>query len=82
MARRKRSWSSRRPGRDCRGCAHVHLDLLLSDNGRRTAAELTGRLKISPATVSVAVKFLLQLGFIRRDRAPRRRRSWSRSAST
>ncbi|MFI9598118.1 hypothetical protein [Nonomuraea sp. NPDC052265] len=30
-------------------CARVHLDLLLSDDGRRTAAEPTGRLKIIPA---------------------------------
>lgn len=54
--------------------ARVHLDLLLSEDGRRTAAELTQRLKISPATVSVAVNFLVEQGFIRRERDPQRRR--------
>ncbi|MDP9865875.1 MULTISPECIES: MarR family transcriptional regulator [Streptosporangium] len=54
--------------------ARVHLDLLLSEDGRRTAAELTRRLKISPATVSVAVNYLLQHGYVRRERDPRRRR--------
>ncbi|MEU4704354.1 GbsR/MarR family transcriptional regulator [Nonomuraea dietziae] len=54
--------------------ARVHLDLLLSEDGRRTAAELTQRLKISPATVSVAVNFLVEQGYIRRERDPQRRR--------
>lgn len=54
--------------------ARVHLDLLLSDEGRRTAAELTRRLNVSPASVSVAVKFLVDQGFVRRERDPRRRR--------
>ncbi|MFC3981934.1 helix-turn-helix domain-containing protein [Streptosporangium jomthongense] len=54
--------------------ARVHLDLMMSEEGRRTAAELTRRLKISPASVSVAVNYLLQHGFIRRERDPRRRR--------
>ncbi|MEU7900960.1 helix-turn-helix domain-containing protein [Nonomuraea sp. NPDC049152] len=54
--------------------ARVHLDLLLSQDGRRTAAELTHRLKISPASVSVAVNSLVEQGFVRRERDPRRRR--------
>ncbi|MFD9941593.1 helix-turn-helix domain-containing protein [Nonomuraea sp. NPDC059023] len=54
--------------------ARVHHDLMLSENGRRTAAELARRLKVSPASISVAVNFLLQQGFIRRERDPRRRR--------
>ncbi|WP_327089566.1 helix-turn-helix domain-containing protein [Nonomuraea sp. NBC_01738] len=54
--------------------ARVHIDLLLSDDGRRTAAELARRLSISPATVSVAVNFLVQHGFVRRERDPQRRR--------
>ncbi|MEV4098256.1 GbsR/MarR family transcriptional regulator [Streptosporangium saharense] len=54
--------------------ARVHLDLLLSEDGRRTAAELTRRLKISPASVSVAVNYLVEQGFVRRERDPRRRR--------
>lgn len=54
--------------------ARVHLDLLLSDEGRRTAAELTRRLNVSPASVSVAVNFLVEQGYVRRERDPRRRR--------
>ncbi|MET9291023.1 helix-turn-helix domain-containing protein [Streptomyces sp. NPDC003077] len=54
--------------------ARVHVDLLLSANGRRTAAELTRRLKVSPASVSVAVNFLVEHGYVRRERDPRRRR--------
>ena len=54
--------------------ARVHFDLLLSENGRRTAAELTHRLKISPASVSIAVNFLVEQGFVRRERDPQRRR--------
>jgi predicted transcriptional regulator len=54
--------------------ARVHVDLLLSEDGRRTAAELTRRLKVSPASVSVAVNFLVQHGYVRRERDPQRRR--------
>lgn len=54
--------------------ARVHVDLLLSEEGRRTAAELTRRLKVSPASVSVATNFLVQHGYVRRERDPRRRR--------
>jgi DNA-binding transcriptional ArsR family regulator len=54
--------------------ARVHLDLLLSEDGRRTAAELTRRLNVSPASVSVAVSYLVQHGYVRRERDPQRRR--------
>lgn len=54
--------------------ARVHLDLLLSEDGRRTAAELTRRLKVSPASVSVAVNYLVQQRYVRRERDPQRRR--------
>ncbi|WP_167521465.1 helix-turn-helix domain-containing protein [Microbispora triticiradicis] len=54
--------------------ARVHLDLLLSEDGRRTAAELTRRLKVSPASVSMSVNYLVQHGYARRERDPRRRR--------
>jgi predicted transcriptional regulator len=54
--------------------ARVHVDLLLSEDGRRTAAELTHRLKVSPASVSVAVNFLVEQGYVRRERDPQRRR--------
>ncbi|MFE0045634.1 GbsR/MarR family transcriptional regulator [Streptomyces albireticuli] len=54
--------------------ARVHVDLLLSEDGRRTAAELTRRLEVSPASVSVAVNYLVEQGYVRRERAPGRRR--------
>ncbi|MCX4393812.1 MULTISPECIES: GbsR/MarR family transcriptional regulator [unclassified Streptomyces] len=54
--------------------ARVHMDLLLSEEGRRTAAELTRRLKVSPASVSLAVNYLVQHGYVRRERDPQRRR--------
>ncbi|MFI5845750.1 helix-turn-helix domain-containing protein [Catenuloplanes sp. NPDC051500] len=54
--------------------ARVHIDLLLSEDGRRTAAELTRRLKVSPASVSVAVNSLVENGYVRRERDPERRR--------
>lgn len=54
--------------------ARVHLDLLLSEDGRRTAAELTRRLHVSPASVSVAVNYLVQHGYLRRERDPQRPR--------
>ncbi|WP_157253437.1 GbsR/MarR family transcriptional regulator [Nonomuraea typhae] len=57
-----------------RTAARVHHDLALSEDGKRTAAELARRLKVSPASVSVAVNYLVQLGFIRRERDQRRRR--------
>jgi predicted transcriptional regulator len=52
----------------------VHRDLLLSEDGRRTAADLTRRLKVSPASISVAVNMLVQQGYVRRERDPQRRR--------
>ncbi|MER6363218.1 helix-turn-helix domain-containing protein [Kitasatospora sp. NPDC001527] len=54
--------------------ARVHVDLLLSEDGRRTAAELARRLGVSPASVSVAVNSLVESGYIRRERDPQRRR--------
>jgi predicted transcriptional regulator len=54
--------------------ARVHVDLLLARDGRRTAAELARRLRVSPASVSVSVKYLVQHGYVRRERDPQRRR--------
>ncbi|WDZ82698.1 GbsR/MarR family transcriptional regulator [Micromonospora cathayae] len=56
-----------------RTTARVHVDLLLSEDGRRTAAELARRLRVSPASVSVAVNYLVQHGYVRREREPGRR---------
>ncbi|MEV4582518.1 helix-turn-helix domain-containing protein [Nonomuraea jabiensis] len=57
-----------------RTAARVHHDLMLSEDGRRTAAELARRLNVSPASVSVAVNYLVEQGYARRERDPRRRR--------
>ncbi|MGW4960302.1 helix-turn-helix domain-containing protein [Nonomuraea sp. NPDC004186] len=54
--------------------ARVLVCLWLSEDGRLTAAELTRRLKVSPASVSMAVGYLIQQGLIGRERDPRRRR--------
>ncbi|WP_416905598.1 MarR family transcriptional regulator [Micromonospora echinospora] len=57
-----------------RTTARVHVDLLLSEDGTRTAAQLARRLQVSPASVSVAVNYLVQHGYVRRERDPQRRR--------
>ncbi|MFF0741708.1 helix-turn-helix domain-containing protein [Streptomyces sp. NPDC004111] len=57
-----------------RTTARVHVALLLAEDGRHTAAELADGLRVSPASVSVAVNYLLQHGYIRRERDHRRRR--------
>ncbi|GAA4055947.1 helix-turn-helix domain-containing protein [Actinomadura miaoliensis] len=54
--------------------ARVLVALWLSEDGRLTAAELTRDLRVSPASVSMAVGYLLQQGLIRRERDPQRRR--------
>nr|WP_328807946.1 helix-turn-helix domain-containing protein [Nonomuraea antri] len=54
--------------------ARVLIDLLLSETGRLSAAELARRLRVSPASVSTAVTYLIQQGMIRRERDQRRRR--------
>ncbi|MEU4701809.1 GbsR/MarR family transcriptional regulator [Nonomuraea dietziae] len=58
-----------------RTAARVHHDLALAEDGRRTAAELARRLNVSPASISVAVNFLVQQGYARRERDPRSRRT-------
>ncbi|PZG22537.1 MarR family transcriptional regulator [Nonomuraea aridisoli] len=57
-----------------RTAARVHHDLMLAPDGRRTAGELRRRLNVSPASVSVAVNYLVQHGYARRERDSRRRR--------
>jgi predicted transcriptional regulator len=54
--------------------ARVLIGLWLSQDGRLTAAELSHGLKVSPASISMAVGYLTQQGLIRRERDPRRRR--------
>jgi predicted transcriptional regulator len=54
--------------------ARVLIGLWLSEDGRLTAAELSRGLKVSPASISMAVGYLTQQGLIRRERDPQRRR--------
>ncbi|MFJ1753934.1 helix-turn-helix domain-containing protein [Kitasatospora sp. NPDC088134] len=53
--------------------ARVLAALLLTDSGSLTAAELSQRLQVSPASVSKAVTFLVDQTMIRRERDERRR---------
>ena len=48
--------------------------LLASDDGRLTAAELAEALKVSPAAISGAVRYLVQTGLVERVREPGSRR--------
>jgi DNA-binding transcriptional regulator GbsR (MarR family) len=50
--------------------ARVFSALLVSDEGRRTAAELAETLRVSPAAVSNAVRYLTQVGLVAREREP------------
>jgi predicted transcriptional regulator len=54
--------------------ARVFVALLVADSGRLTAAELAGRLRISPAAVSGGVRYLVQLGLVHKERVPGSRR--------
>lgn len=48
--------------------------LLVTDEGRLTAGELAERLRVSPAAISGAVRYLAQVGLIVRRRDPGERR--------
>lgn len=48
--------------------------LLVTDEGRLTAGEIADTLRVSPAAVSGAVRYLLQVGLIVRRRDPGERR--------
>ncbi|WP_406726308.1 MarR family transcriptional regulator [Streptomyces sp. GD-15H] len=54
--------------------ARVFAALLASDTGVRTSAELGEQLKISPAAVSGAVRYLAQQHMVSREREPGSRR--------
>jgi DNA-binding transcriptional regulator GbsR (MarR family) len=54
--------------------ARVFAAILASDEGRMTAAQLAEQLQASPAAVSGAVRFLLQLRMATREREPGSRR--------
>jgi predicted transcriptional regulator len=59
--------------------ARVFAALLTSDSGRLTAAELAARLQASPAAVSGAVRYLIQVGMARREGEPGSRRHYYRA---
>jgi predicted transcriptional regulator len=59
--------------------ARVFVALLTSDSGRLTAAELAARLLASPAAVSGAVRYLIQVGMVRREGEPGSRRHYYRA---
>jgi DNA-binding transcriptional regulator GbsR (MarR family) len=54
--------------------ARVFAAILSADDGRCTAAELAGLLRVSPAAISGAVRYLTQLRLVRREREPGERR--------
>jgi DNA-binding transcriptional regulator GbsR (MarR family) len=54
--------------------ARVFAALHGTDSGRLTAAELAESLRISPAAVSGAVRYLIQFNLVRREREPGSRR--------
>jgi DNA-binding transcriptional regulator GbsR (MarR family) len=56
--------------------ARVFVALLASENGRLTAAELAERLQASPAAISGAVRFLVQIDLATRRREPGSRRDY------
>src|SRR6266849_9899017 len=58
--------------------ARVFVALLITDSGRLTAADLAGTLRISPAAVSGAVRYLIQLGLVHKERVPGSRRDYYR----
>jgi DNA-binding transcriptional regulator GbsR (MarR family) len=54
--------------------ARVFAALQSTDSGRLTAAELAEMLQVSPAAISGAVRYMVQVDMIRREREPGSRR--------
>lgn len=50
--------------------AHVFACLLCEDSGWLTAGGLASRLRVSPAAISGAVRYLIQIGLVSREREP------------
>ncbi|MGW3468887.1 GbsR/MarR family transcriptional regulator [Saccharopolyspora sp. NPDC000995] len=57
-----------------RMAARVLASLLVADEGRRTAGELAEVLDVSPAGISGAVRYLVQVRLVVRERDPGERR--------
>lgn len=58
--------------------ARVFVELITNDSGRLTAADLGTALQASPGAVSGAVRYLIQLGLVRREGEPGSRRHYYR----
>jgi DNA-binding transcriptional regulator GbsR (MarR family) len=58
--------------------ARVFVALLVTDSGRLTAADLAELLRVSPAAVSGAVRYLNQVGLVHKERVPGSRRDYYR----
>ena len=58
--------------------ARVFAALLASDEGRMTAAEISERIKASPAAVSGGVRYLMTVGMTSREGEPGSRRHYYR----
>jgi predicted transcriptional regulator len=58
--------------------ARVFVALLATDSGRLTAAELAELLRVSPAAISGAVRYLVQVNVVAREREPGSRRDYYR----
>ncbi|HYZ98214.1 MAG TPA: MarR family transcriptional regulator [Acidimicrobiales bacterium] len=50
--------------------ARVFACLLAAEDGSLTARELASRLRVSPAAISGGVRYLTQIGLVRREREP------------
>ena len=46
----------------------VFSALLVDDDGKMTSAELSAALEVSPASISGAIRYLVQVGMVRRER--------------
>ncbi|MCX5207263.1 MarR family transcriptional regulator [Streptomyces sp. NBC_00237] len=57
-----------------RMASRVFAALLASDTGSMTSTELSEQLRISPAAVSGAIRYLTQVSMVRREREPGTRR--------
>lgn len=57
-----------------RMASRVFAALLASESGSLTSAELSEQLRISPAAVSGAIRYLNQVGMVSREREPGSRR--------
>src|ERR1700734_124329 len=62
--------------------ARVFAALVIGDSGRPMAAELAVPPRVSPAAVSGAVRYLIQVGLVHKERVPGSRRDYYRMPGT